>query len=102
MSGLDRYDEEGIDDVQEGGEDVTFEEAQAARLRAERDLDRRDAREGIAGRRQRLPQALEGEPTSGLRASVGERTFGGGHSNLADPSVAIMQSWTYTKWVLGV
>jgi len=63
MSGLDRYDEEGIDD-QEGGEDVTFEEAQAARLRAERDLDRRDAREGIVGRRQRLPQALEGQCSS--------------------------------------
>ena len=59
MSGLDRYDDADLDD-NEVGQDVTFEEAQAARLRAEADLDRRDAREGVGGRRQRLPGALEG------------------------------------------
>ena len=59
MSGLDRYDQDDIDDA-DVGQDVTFEEAQAARLRAEAELDRRDAREGVGGRRQRLPGALEG------------------------------------------
>ena len=60
MSGLDRYDPDDIDDA-DVGQDVTFEEAQAARLRAEADLDRRDAREGVGNRRQRLPGALEGD-----------------------------------------
>lgn len=59
MSALDRYDQDDIDDA-DAGQDVTFEEAQAARLRAEAELDRRDAREGVGGRRQRLPGALEG------------------------------------------
>lgn len=59
MSALDRYDDADIDD-NEVGQDVTFEEAQMNRLRAEADLDRRDAREGVGGRRQRLPGALEG------------------------------------------
>ena len=60
MPELDRYDEADIDD--EVNQDVTYEEAQRARLLAERELDRRDAREGVTGRRQRLPDALEGEP----------------------------------------
>ena len=60
MPELDRYDQDDIDD-EEVDENVTFEEAQNARLRAERELDRRDAREGVTGRRQRLPGALEGE-----------------------------------------
>lgn len=59
MSGLDQYDQDDIDDA-DAGEDVTFEEAQAARLRAEAELDRRDVREGVGARRQRLPGALEG------------------------------------------
>ena len=60
MPALDTYDPEAIDDVV--GDDVTFEEAAAARLRAEREMDRRDVREGrgTLGRRHRLPGALEG------------------------------------------
>ena len=59
MPALDRYDAEGVDD--DGQEEVTFEVAQAARLRAERELDQRDVREGrFTGRRARLPGALEG------------------------------------------
>ena len=60
MPELDQYDQDDIDD-EEVDENVTFEEAQNARLRAEHELDRRDAREGVTGRRQRLPGALEGE-----------------------------------------
>ena len=60
MPELDRYDPDAIDD-EDVGEDVTFEEAAAQRLRAEREMERRDEREGRApGRRVRLPGALEG------------------------------------------
>ena len=59
MPGLDQYETNDLDDEDE--HDVTYEEAQAARLQADRELDRRDMREGRAtGRRQRLPEALEG------------------------------------------
>lgn len=58
MPELDQYDQDDIDDEVE--QNVTYEEAQNLRLRAERELDRRDAREGVTGRRQRLPGALEG------------------------------------------
>ena len=59
MPELDRYDTRYIDDAaSEGG---SFGAAQAARLRAELDMERRDQREGRAtGRRARLPGALEG------------------------------------------
>ena len=61
MSALDRYEGEGVDD--EATDEVDFMQAQAARLRAERDMDRRDVREGrYTGRRARLPGALEGAP----------------------------------------
>ena len=64
MPGLDKYEPNDIDDEDE--HDVTYEEAQAARLRADRELDRRDVREGRAtGRRQRLPEVLEGTQHSG-------------------------------------
>ena len=60
MPALDRYDTEAVDD--EAMDEVTFEEAQAARLRAEREMERRDVREGrVTGRRARLPGALEGD-----------------------------------------
>lgn len=65
MSALDQYDAADIDDG-EVGQDVTFEEAQAARLRAEAELDRRDGREGVGNRRQRLPGALEGKCSQDL------------------------------------
>ena len=59
MPGLDHYEEDGLDE--EVSEDVGYEEAQARRLRAEDEMDRRDVREGRAtGRRARLPGALEG------------------------------------------
>ena len=59
MPELDQYDPDDIDDGAVDQE-VGYEEAQNNRLRAERELDRRDAQEGVAGRRQRLPGALEG------------------------------------------
>lgn len=55
MPALDRYEDADIDDDVEDA-DVSFE----ARLRAERELDRRDVREGRVPRRRRLPGALEG------------------------------------------
>ena len=59
MPALDRYDAEGLEDEEVG--EVSFEQVQAARLRAERDMERRDVREGrFTGRRSRLPGALEG------------------------------------------
>ena len=65
MPALDNYDQDDIDD--EGlDESVSYEEQQNARLRAEQELDRRDAREDPTGRRQRLPGALEGKPSSFL------------------------------------
>ena len=69
MPGLDRYDAEGVDDEEMG--EVSYEQAQAARLRAERELERRDVREGrFAGRRTRLPGALEGAPALLLVAGI--------------------------------
>lgn len=59
MPELDQYDPEDIDDGAVD-QDITYAEAQNNRLRAERELDRRDAQEGVTGRRQRLPGALEG------------------------------------------
>ena len=59
MSALDQYEEEGVDDEVTGEAD--FASAQAARLRAEHEMERRDVREGrFTGRRARLPGALEG------------------------------------------
>ena len=61
MPALDRYDAEGVDD--EATDEVSFEQAQAARLRAEREMEQRDIRDGrFTGRRSRLPGALEGRP----------------------------------------
>ena len=63
MEHLDRYEREGID--ADFVEDMDAEAALDARARAERDLDRRDAREGRVAGRRRLPGALEGK----IRAS---------------------------------
>eukprot|EP00884_Botryococcus_braunii_P021098 jgi/Botrbrau1/7672/Bobra.0159s0114.1 len=54
MPALDRYDDKYIDDNVDDGE-MSF----SARQRAERELDRRDIREGRVPRRRRLPGALE-------------------------------------------
>ena len=58
MQHLDRYEREGIDADFE--DDMDAEAALDARARAERDLDRRDVREGRMTGRRRLPGALEG------------------------------------------
>jgi Mini-chromosome maintenance protein 2 len=58
MEHLDRYENVGIDEDFE--EDLTEEEALAARRAAELDLARRDAREGRLAGRRRLPAALDG------------------------------------------
>jgi len=58
MEHLDRYEREGID--AEFEDDMDAEAALDARARAERDLDRRDVREGRVTGRRRLPGALEG------------------------------------------
>ena len=59
MEHLDRYEREGIDE--DFVEDITDAEALGARAAAERELERRDAREGrTTGRRRRLPGALDG------------------------------------------
>ena len=58
MEHLDRYEREGIDADFE--DDMDAEAALDARARAERDLDRRDVREGRVTGRRRLPGALEG------------------------------------------
>ena len=58
MPHLDTYDQGDIDDGELPEE--TFEQREAARLRAEAALDRADERAGRAGARRRLPGALEG------------------------------------------
>ena len=58
MPHLDNYDQGDIDDAELPEE--TFEQREAARLRAEAALDRADERAGRAGARRRLPGALEG------------------------------------------
>lgn len=58
MPHLDNYDQDDIDDGELPEE--TFEQREAARLRAEAALDRADDRAGRAGARRRLPGALEG------------------------------------------
>ena len=55
MEHLDRYEREGID--MDFVDTARGEEGLAARLAADRELDRRDVREG---RRRRLPGALAG------------------------------------------
>lgn len=60
MEGLDEYEAEGLDDEAEVEGGLTYEEVQANRLRAEREMARRDARED-ANRAKRLPGALEGK-----------------------------------------
>jgi len=58
MPHLDNYDADDVDDGELPEE--TFEQREAARLRAEAALDREDERMGRAGGRRRLPGALEG------------------------------------------
>ena len=58
MPHLDNYDADDVDDGELPEE--TFEQREAARLRAEAALDREDERTGRAGGRRRLPGALEG------------------------------------------
>ena len=61
MEHLDRYERDGID--ADFVDDMDAEAALDARARAERDLDRRDVREGRVTGRRRLPGALEGDRT---------------------------------------
>ena len=58
MPHLDNYDQDDINDGELPEE--TFEQREAARLRAEAALDRADLRAGRVGARRRLPGALEG------------------------------------------
>ena len=90
MPALDNYDQDDIDD--EGlDESVSYEEQQNARLRAEQELDRRDAREDPTGRRQRLPGALEGKPSILTKTFQNDRcTF---LKRYLDPQATVSLGW---------